>query len=546
MSKKIVLLIVLLITLLGGFLRFYKITENPPSLNGDEISMGYDAYSILKTGRDQFGTFMPLTFRSVGDYKNPVPIYLMTVSIKLFGLNDFSVRLQNAFIGTLMVPLFFIFLIKIFKDKFIALIGAFFLSISSWHIYYSRVEYETLIASLFVLLGIWFFMKMFNGGRFWAVISAFFLILTMYTAPAPRLFIPVFIAVALIFSLPKIKANWDKVVIFVLTCVVLVLPLTYATFFQGAGTRLTMVLLSNDVEFQRYILLKSSESISDFPLLFFFWLKRYINYLQPDFLFINGLNVTLPGTFGLGLFTLFELPWLILGIVEFIKRKIPYKSIFIIWLLTGIVPDSITNNQQHAGRLLQIAPVLILITTLGAIRFFRWIFKMNKLLQMLSLGIFTSFIAVVFIHVFLVFAVHSPRAKGESYDEGLKQAAFYIRDHQDNYNEIIFDPRRGIEGPYLISNPYLYVLFYTKYNPSIYQTEPIIRGQDKIYFLKFNKYTFRNINWIEDSKKKGVLLIGSPWSFPERGLKEGELLEKIYLTNGYPAYYIVSPKPDSD
>lgn len=542
MSKKLLVLVVLLITFLGGFLRFYKITENPPSLNGDEISMGYDAYSILKTGRDQFGAFMPLTFRSVGDYKNPVPIYLMTIPIKLFGLTDFSIRLQNAFIGTLMIPIFFLFLIKIFKDKLIALTGTLFLAISIWHIYYSRIEYETLIASLFILLGIWFFMRMFNGGKKWAILSAFFLILTMYTAPAPRLFIPVFILAALIFSFPKFKGRWNIFFIFILSCVVLVVPLIYATLFLGAGTRLTMVLISNDIEFQRYVLLGYFKSFSDFPILLFFLIKRYLNYLQPGFLFIDGLNVTLPNTFGLGLLYLFELPWLILGIAEFIKRKIPYKPIFVIWLLTGIVPDSITNNQQHAGRLLQIAPILILITALGAIRFFRWIFHMNKILRMLSLGFTLSFIAVVLIHSFLVYAVHFPRAKGESYDEGLKQAVLYIRDHQDEYNEIIFDPRRGIEGPYLVSNPYLYVLFYTKYDPSIYQTEPKIQSQDKTYFLKFNKYTFRDINWIEDSKKKDVLLIGSPWSFPDKGLKEEEILQRVYLINGSLAFLIVSPK----
>lgn len=546
MNSKILIIITLIsITLLGGFLRFYEITKNPPSLNGDEVSMGYDAYSILQTGKDQFGKFMPITFRSVGDYKNPVPIYLMIPSIKLFGLNDFSVRLQNALIGTLMIPFLFLFLVKVIKDKLTALLGAFFLSISSWHIYYSRVEYETLIASFFILLGIWFFMKMFEGLRIWAVLSAFFLILTMYTAPAPRLFVPVFIIAAIFLQFSKFKTRIDKLITFIFTCILLVLPLVYATIFLGAGTRLTMVLISNDIEFQRYVLLSYFSSLNDLPLLVFFWLKRYISYFQPEFLFFNGLNMTTPGNIGLGLFYLFELPLLFLGIIEFIKRKIPYKAIFVIWLLAGIVPDSITNNQQHAGRLLQITPVAILIISLGAIRFFKLINSLSKIyIRFAVLGIFIIFAAVTLIHAFLIFSVHFPRAKGESYDEGLREAVFYVQKHQDKYKEVIFDPRRGIEGPYLISNPYLYLLFYTKYDPHTYQIEPKVVSGDKSYFLKFNKYTFRNIDWLQDGAKKNTLLIGSPWSFPENGLKEGELLEKIYMTNGHPAYYIVSPKTD--
>ncbi|TSC88569.1 MAG: Uncharacterized protein G01um10147_65 [Microgenomates group bacterium Gr01-1014_7] len=541
MRKHFVLITLILITLLGGFLRFYKNTENPPSLNGDEISFAYTAYSILNTGRDEYGKFLPITFQAVGDYKNPIPGYIMAISIKLFGLNDFAVRFQNFFIGTLIIPSFFLFLFKIFKEKRLALVGSFFLAISSWHIFYSRMEYEYIIASFFVLLGIWFFMKMFDGGRKWTFLSAFFLILTMYTAPAPRLFVPVFIVTSLIFNFRKFKTHRNKIIIFVSTCVILGLPLVYATLFQGAGTRLTMVLISNDVEFQRYILL-NSHSFFDFPMLIFFWIKRYLSYLDPNFLFINGLNMTVPGTFGLGVLYLFELPFLLLGIIEFIKRKIPYKSIFVIWLLTGIFPDSITNNQIHAGRLLHIAPIIILITALGAIRFCKWIVSLSKVYQRFIVAFGFSFVAVlVFIHAFLTFAVHFPRAKGESFDEGLKQAALYIRDHQESYNEIVFDPRRGIEGPYLVSNPYLYVLFYTKYDPKTYQTETKIHSKDSTYYFKFNKYTFRQIDWTVDQDKKGVLFIGSPWSFP-KDLKEGEILEKIYLSNGYPAFYIVSPK----
>lgn len=541
-NKYTILILLIVISSLGGFLRFYKNTQNPPSLNGDEISMAYDAYSLIKTGKDQYGKFMPITFQSVGDYKNPIPIYMMTIPIRLFGLTDFGVRFQNAFFGTLMIPLFFIFLLKILKDKVTAVLGSFFLSISSWHIFYSRIEYETLIASVFILLGIWSFMRMFEGGRKLAIISAFFLVLTMYTAPAPRLFVPVFIVVSLFFNIHKFKTHKNKIIIFVSTCVILGLPLLYATLFQGAGTRLTMVLISNDIEFQRYILLKYFRSINDLPLLIFFWIKRYLNYLQPDFLFINGLNMTMSGSFGLGVLYLFEIPFLVFGILEFIKRKIPYKSIFVIWLLTGIVPDSITNNQLHAGRLLHIAPVIVLIITLGAIKFFKWFFKVNKIyIRILSIGIFISIIILVLAHAFLVFAVHSPRAKGESFDEGLREAVLYVRDHKDNFAQIVFDPRRGIEGPYLVSNPYLYVLFYTKYDPQEYQTESKIFSKGR-YFLQFNKYTFREIDWRLDKNKKNTLFIGSPWSLPEKDLKTDEILQKIYLSNGTLAFLIVSPR----
>lgn len=543
MNKKrsLTIISILLITLIGGFLRFYKITQNPPSLNGDEISIGYDAYSLLKTAHDQHGKFLPLTFESVGDYKNPLLIYLTVPSIKIFGLTDFAVKFPNALMGTISIPIFFLFILDIFKNKKIAFIGSFFLAISAWHIFYSRLAYETLTASLFVLLGIWFFIKMLDGKHIWAVASAFFFTLTMYTAPAPRLFVPVFVLVALIASYSKLKKNPSKLGIFVSTCIILGLPMVYATLFEGGGTRFNMVFITHDIEFSRYVLLKYFSSAADIPLLFFFWAKRYLSYFDTGFLFFNGLDATQPNPIGLGMLYLFDIPFLIMGIVSFIKNKIPHKELFTIWLFTGIFPDSLTNNQKHAGRLLHLFPILIILTTLGALEIYRLIKRIKR--RSIKLAIVTIIGLVIIItlsHAFLIISADFPRDKGESIDEGWREAIAYVAKHQDDYKEIVFDPRRGIAAPDMISNPYLYVLFYTKYDPALYQSEnKIIGAQGQPYYYHFSKYTFRYIDWHNDCKKKDTLFIGSSWSFPE-DFAGVNVLDKIYLTNGSTAFYIAT------
>lgn len=543
LNFKLSLLILILITALGGFLRFYQNTTNPPNLTGDEIAFGYSAYSILKTGQDEHGKFLPLTLESVGDYKNPLPAYLMIPSIYLFGLNDFSVRFQNALIGTLTIPIFFFFLLDLFKKKGLSLLGALFLAISPWHIFYSRFAYEPLIASTFVLLGIWFFIKMQKGSIFYAALSAFFLILTMYTAFAPRFFIVVFTLLALATTFPKIKQNWQKTALFLTTCILLSLPLLYLSLFQGAGTRFSMVFIGNDINFSRYITLHSLFQPIDWLYLLFFWANRYLSYLHPHFIFVSGLGLTAPNTIGLGLLYFFEIPTLILGTIRFIKDKVPYKTIFVIWLLAGLIPDSLTNNQQHGGRLLQIAPVLILLTTLGTIQFFSWLtnFKSLFIKSAVLLG-GCAVVVLTLIHAFLTFSIHFPKAKGESFDEGMRQAVEYVNRYGQNYEEIVFDPRHGIDGPYFITNPYLYILFYTKYDPDTFQKEPKVYGSADNPYFKFSKFTTRYVNWQTDRGQKGTLFIASPWSIPQSDLKEGELLETIYLSNGSPTYYIVSPK----
>src|SRR3989344_6701054 len=91
-----------LIIVLAAILRFWHVTQTPPALYWDEVSLGYNAYSILKTARDEHGKFLPLTnFGAFGDYKPPAYIYATVPSIAVFGLNEFAVRFPSALFGTL-------------------------------------------------------------------------------------------------------------------------------------------------------------------------------------------------------------------------------------------------------------------------------------------------------------------------------------------------------------------------------------------------------------------------------------------------------------
>ena len=102
-------LIYLIITL-GLFLRVVYLNINPPGLTVDEVSIGYNAYSILKTGRDEYGTFLPFDFKSLGDYKPPLYIYLTAFSEAVFGLNEFAVRFPAALLGTISIIFIYYFL----------------------------------------------------------------------------------------------------------------------------------------------------------------------------------------------------------------------------------------------------------------------------------------------------------------------------------------------------------------------------------------------------------------------------------------------------
>src|SRR3989338_8581187 len=84
------------ILFLAFILRFYKLGEIPLSLNWDEVSNAYNGYSILKTGRDEYGSLLPLSNRSFDDYKPPLYMYFNTISVGIFGLNPFASQIGRA------------------------------------------------------------------------------------------------------------------------------------------------------------------------------------------------------------------------------------------------------------------------------------------------------------------------------------------------------------------------------------------------------------------------------------------------------------------
>lgn len=524
---------------MGGFLRFYQITANPPSLNIDEVSYGYSAYSVLKTGRDENGVFMPLFFKSIGDYKNPVLIYSMIPSIAVFGLNEFAVRFTTALVGTLSIPIFFLFLSSLLKNSKVALFGAAILTISPWHIYYSRFASDHLMGVFVLILGMWFFQRMIENGRAWVFPSAFTLVLSMYTYHSQRLFVPLFVTSLLIINLKKIKLQKMNIIFFVLISSLLLLPLIYFSIVGPANTRAGMIFLSLDIDYTRYVILDHLQKAGENFLLFFFWVKRYLNYFQPDFLFFNGLNMTKPGTLGLGILYLFELPFLLFGIIELIKNRVQNRAVIILWVLLGLIPASLTNNEQSAGRTLLVLPAIITIVSLGLLRCLSFVSNIRKgYFKFLFSSLYLFVCIALLVQAFLVFVVYFPKQRGEAFMEGTKETVLYALHNKDQYKEIVFDPYRGVEAPYIVSIPHMYILFYSAYDPNRYQTEPKTYGVES---YSFDWYTFRKIEWYFDRNKKDTLFIGSPWSLPERDIKKEQILKKVYLSIGDLAFLIVSP-----
>ncbi len=125
--------------------------------------------------------------------------------------------------------------------------------------------------------------------------------------------------------------------------------------------------------------------------------------------------------------------------------------------------------------------------------------------------------------------------------EGTKEAVQYALAHKDQYQEIVFDPYRGIIAPNIVSIPHMYILFYSRYDPATYQREEKIRSDGS---FGFDNFTIRKIDWRTDRFKKDTLFIGTPWSLPAKDIENEKILKKVYLSGGQLVFLIVSPYSD--
>src|SRR3989344_3166952 len=179
--------LLLTIVALGLFLRLVWLSDFPPSLNWDEASLGYNAYSLLKTGHDEWGVAFPAIFRAFGDYKLPGYVYLAVPAVKLFGLTVPGVRLPSALAGTMLIFVTYLLARAFFSDTRISLLASFLVAVEPWTWFLSRVALEANLAALLIALGLLFILR---RQTVWAV---FFLGLSVWTYNSARLFVPLFL-----------------------------------------------------------------------------------------------------------------------------------------------------------------------------------------------------------------------------------------------------------------------------------------------------------------------------------------------------------------
>lgn len=492
-------LILLTILCAALFSRFYKLGENPVGLFRDEASTGYDAYSMMLTGRDQYGTFLPLFSRSFGDYNESLYRFLVVPSVLFFGLTEFAVRLPAAVIGLLTVLIFY-FLSQILFGKNIALLTTFLLAVSPWHIMYSRVGFRAVLFPLFFCLGLYFFFKGLKKNGKFLVHAAVSFSFSLYSYSSARIFMPLFLIILILIFFKDLKKCKRHALIagFILIIVFVGLSLYW---YSPAG------------------MARAKEALQPDPLK---WVKNYLSYFSPDFLFFNknpGHEYYVRGTGQLYVVEIFTLAAGLIAILMTLLKRIkknrvsrqtshdalPFKDYRVLVLLAaGLllypIPAALTQA-DHALRAIIGCIFFPLLSGCGLVWGCHFLKKKSYKVFITAGLLFTIFTG--FLSFEKKYFHEYPFYSWYYWDYGWKQTI--ALSNREKYPNIFVSNRFFL--------PHIFFLFYTKYPPQEYQKiaiKSLTMENLTIYKFSMPPYHIVPLENLDFSMNRGSLIITHP------------------------------------
>ncbi len=558
--------LLIFILLVAVFLRLYGLTKNPVALFGDEMDVGYQAYSILKTGKDYNGNFFPLHFHSLAEWRTPLYLYSAVPTVAIWGISPLGVRLPAALFGILSVYIFYLLIKELTKDEKVGLVSAILLSISPWHIQYSRAGFEVTLLLLFILLGLlYFFRSLKDEKHLW--LSVLFLTLTPWVYSTAKLFTPLLMIFLITFWRKEIfsfsKKQLTKTVIVGL---ILGLPIAISTILGGGSQRFGYISVftdpttENEVGVSRLLdaRVRGEQGTGLSPKFmdrayhnkFTYWsetiINNYLGAFSTNFLFIKG-DPNVRHSIGIGEFYKVDFLLLLVGIVFFFTRfkDLKLKVFFIFWIFIGVVPSAITRDGgNHATRLILILLPLIFLIAYGIVDLCR---SLPKKWGSLFAIVYVASILISFVFYQHRYWTHYPQESERWWHYGWSQGMKTIKDIDTNYDRV-FISMSGEPAWIFFAGGY-------EYSPSEWHKgypfkDDFVEGFGgmshigKFYFgspdedgaglYSLHKYITPKDLYLANAKESGENLI----LHPDRVPVDLKLLKAIGYPSGEPAFYL--------
>lgn len=543
-------LLLFIILIFASLLRFYEINRFPQGLYWDEVAIGYNAYSIIKTGSDEYGKFLPITFESFQDSKLPGYIYLTSLSELLFGLTPFAVRFVSILSG--IISVFFVYAItkelssgrNLNKVPYVA---ALFMSISPWALQFSRAGFEANTALTISLVAVYFFIRFVKSGKFFYR-SIIFTVLSFYFYYQEWVFFPLFILTVILLLYKSIYLSFKQIIKGFILGFILLIPLIYAFFLSGSETRLSHVdnILKDPEVIKESIQLRSGEDNVFLGTLLHnrhsarlnAFSRSYISHFSPEYLFFTGDGNPRHSVSDIGMMHTFLLPFFVLGLIYIVSHQRFARVILVLWLIYSPISASVSTPVPHSLRSLLMLPVVEIIAAYGFIWFVTYIKRhTSKLIYTMSLCIFLLIYGYYFMNYLYQYYVAS--SKNSSYwAYGHEELFTYTQSVRQDYDKIY------VTGHYW--RPYIFMLFYTAYPPHSYQENGSHTeiGQYRFGHASYDSsdphYVYSDTLVDEIRNEGNNLLVLAPGEVKE----DDHVIKTINFLNNTPAFVIVKSRPE--
>lgn len=496
--KKILLLVILI---LAACLRFYRLGEIPAGIHADEESHGYNAFSLLETGKDRYGQSLPILFRSFGSYQPPLYTYLSILPVKVFGNTIFAARFVSATAGVALVLITYLFALQIFNYKYkdrLALISAFVIAISPWSIFFNRLTAEGSLGVTVFTLSVLFFTYSLKKPIYFPI-ATLILGLSTHAYYSERiisiLFLPIFI---LLFRNYLFKNTKRWVFIGLAIFLVTLIPHLLIVSSGALTKRLVQVGLTNGW----------------FPIGEV--IKKYITYFSPANIFFDtGENLGRISP-DIGVFySWFMIPFFV-GI-KFMNKYFAtgYLKILIILMIVTPISAALTGDSFYPLRVLDLIWIFSLIIAIGFFSIYE-VFPKKVTLVLLTVACIISIVSF-YISYFVLFKYERAKDYGYSYVSLMK----YLKKYPQ-YRIIIDSTREYGAG--------LRIAYLTKYNPADLQKQLQSQLKTPYYSADVNlneDYKMGNIethflSW-QEANLKNVILVGDTLSISDKQAQEHRL-----------------------
>lgn len=518
-----VILILLAVCIFSVFLNLTQRNAVPACMNADEAAFSYNAYSILKTGKDEYGIPAPLRLKSFGDFKMPLYTYLSVPFIATLGLNETGARSLNTVLAFALPIVIFFLSRELFKNNTAALFASFLVASSLGLAIVGRQAHEGYLAALLTATSCLFFLRWLrlkSYGAFGLLLLSLFLLLFSYQSA--RIF-AIFLALYALFETLRKNLKLKYFIMLIAALAIFAIPdivyqparVSNLLFFKNPGLSLKTQELREEGGNK---LMYNKVTIGAVQ-----FLGQHLIYYSPQFLATRGDENYRFGFSEMPPLTYVEYIFFFAGLYFLIRKKDKNRYFLISLLLITPLAGSLTWAGASLTRTLFILPLIALISSYGFVEFLKTIPKKNRAY---TVGTICVAFGIFMIYSWNFYLNHYNKRNQVIVAQqcGYKQLGDILTTEYPKAKQIFISKENG--------EPYIFTLFYLKYDPAKYQTQARLSAPDKYGFGQvesYDKFTFQ----IPSEIPPNSIVVGTPEDYKNHdSLKNIDMKKVTVLKTG--------------